>query len=202
MVGEVFFTFKIKGVCCCKMKKEKRGKKYGDYIAIVSGKINSKKVDFKLRYLEVKHIRRCLGMYDKVHSRIYPNAKNDYSLTIGIYDKFKRFGKMNRRMNQQSKNNKMDGIKVKCSFPGCGEKNVTISHKIPLSSTMNHPNSKENLEYLCPKHHLLKELKTILWQKGLEIDKLKQRISDVENKSTTDCLGYQTRKNDFDCIDK
>ena len=50
--------------------------------------------------------------------------------------------------------------------------------------------------------NLLKELKTILWQKGLEIKKLNKRIADIEIKSTTDCLGYQVVKNKWGCIDK
>jgi len=95
----------------------------------------------------------------------------------------------------------MEGIEVVCSLEGCNEKMITVSHKIPLASTMNKANARENLEYLCPKHHLLKELKHILWQKGLEINKLKKRIADIETKLTTDCLGYQVVKNKLDCID-
>jgi len=184
------------------MNKEKRLEKYGDYIAKLSGKLNSSQVEFELRYLEIKHIRRCLSMYDKVHDRMYPNQKENTSLSKGIYSKFSRFGKMKRRMKTNNRNKKMEGIKIECSFPGCKSKVLTVSHKIQLASTMKNPNSGENLEYLCPKHHLLKELKTILWQKGLEINKLKQRIVDIETKSTTDCLGYHTIKKNIKCIDE
>ena len=184
------------------MNKEERTKKFGDYVATLTGNLNGKNVNFKLRYLEIKHIRRCLNFYDLVYDREYPNIKNNFSLTKAIYGKFSQFGKMTRRMSVERSNRKMKDIKKVCSFEGCNAENITVSHIKPLASTMENPNAKENLEYLCPKHHLLKELKHILWQKYLELNKLKKRIEEIETKSTTDCLGYQTKNNNLECIDE
>lgn len=106
-------------------------------------------------------------------------------------------------MNQDSKRAKIKGMKQICSFEGCTEKdNLTLNHIKDLASGGNR-NKKENLELLCPKHHLLKELKHHLWQKGLEIEKLKKRIEDIEKVGTTDCLGYQVlSKNKFENLDE
>jgi len=152
---------------------------------------------FTLSKQEIKHIRRCLTFYTRCHDRIYKREHGVWDLSQNIYDKFyKMFGRMNRRISGERKKAKMKGMKQICSFEGCQEKdNLTLNHIKDLASGGNR-NKKENLNLLCPKHHLLTELKHHLWQKGLETEKLKKRIEDIEKAGTTDCLGYQVLSKD------
>lgn len=161
------------------------------------------KESFTLSKQEIKHIRRCLTFYTRVHDRFYGHEHGVWGLSHIIYGKFfKMFGKMNRRLDGDSKRAKMKGKLQICSFKECQEKdNLTLHHIKDLASGGNR-NQKENLNLLCPKHHLLIELKHIIWQKGLEIDKLKKRIEDIEKAGTTECLGYQVLSKDkFENLD-
>lgn len=158
---------------------------------------------FTLSNQEIKHIRRCVTFYSRLHDRTYKHEHGLNDLSVNIYNKFfKAFGKIKRRLNVKEKRAKIKGMKQVCSFEGCTEKdNLTLNHIKDLASGGNR-NKKENLELLCPKHHLLKELKHHLWQKGLEIEKLQKRIEDIEKVGTTDCLGYQVlSKNKFENLD-
>ena len=171
--------------------------KFGEYIAEVTG-INDQreKISFKLRYDEIKHIRRVLRAYDNKYSRLYPKDPGSDELTRRLYEKFyQNFGKMKRSLPAGSKKSKIKQMVKKngliCSHPGCKEKdNLTIDH-IQKVSVIDNANDVKNLQFLCPKHHLLKNLKTHKWHKEIEIDKLNQRIADIEKKGTTDALGFK-----------
>jgi len=180
-----------------------KAKKFGDYIAEVIGEDSSgKPINFRLRVEEIKHIRRCASMYDRIFERAY-DVKIDKSLTKIIYHKFAKFGKIRRGITTEQKKAKLKGIERKCSHPGCKEtENITIDH-IKRKSSGENPHRKENLRLLCPKHHLLRELKTNLFHKGIEIKKLQWRIKDIEKKGTTDCLGYKVLSKDkFENLDE
>ncbi len=165
--------------------------KFGDYIAEVKGINHKKKIGFGLREKEIKHIRRCIRYYSLSHERDYPNVKKVKwdDLSSRIYLKFLKFGKLKSIMKGEKKRVLLKDFEKKCSQNGCEEReNLTIAHIIPLASGTD-KNNKDNIKLLCPKHHLLFDLKSILWKKRLEITKLKQRIEDIEKRSTTDTLG-------------
>lgn len=163
--------------------------KFGDYIAEVKGIGNN--VTFKLREKEIKHIRRCIRAYSLSHERDYPNVKKIKwdDLSSRIYIKFLKFGKLKKGIKGDKKRAMLKDLKRKCSQEGCEERdNLTIAHIIPRSSGVD-KDTKENIRLMCQKHHLLYDLKSILWKKGLEIEKIKNRIKEIEEKNTTDALG-------------
>jgi len=169
--------------------------KFGEYIAEVKGIDGN--VNFNLRNKEIKHIRRCIRYYDLSHSRDYPNVKKVKwdDLSSRIYLKFLKFGKLKSQMNGEKKKSLLKDFERKCSHNGCEEReNLTIAHIIPMSSGTD-KNNKDNIKLLCPKHHLLFDLNSILWKKGLEIQKIKKRIEEIEKKDTTDTLGMGVLSN-------
>lgn len=180
---------------------EKKDEDLGEVIAEVNS-IKGKNVNFRLREKEVKHIRRCIRYYSISHDREYPNdfkiPKSD-DLSYRIYYKFLSFGKLKTSIHIDRKKNIVKTLGGKCQEEGCNERdNLTIAHIKPLASGVNN-NSIENLQLLCPKHHLLFDLKSILWKKNLEVDRLKKRIEDIEKRDTTDTLGFQVlSKNKFE----
>ncbi len=163
--------------------------KYGEYIAKVKGL--GKDLYFKLREKEIKHIRRCIRYYSNTYGRIYPDyesMKKD-DLSSCVYKKFLKFGRLKTPISVAKKKKILKDFEKQCSHPGCEEKeNLTIAHIKPLSSGVG-MNERGNLKILCPKHHLLFDLKSILWRKDVEMKTLKKRIEDIEKKGTTDTLG-------------
>lgn len=185
-----------------------KGIKFGEYMAEVKG-INDQrqKISFPLRYDEIKHIRRCLKAYDNTYARLYPKDPGTDELTKRIYMKFYHgFGKMKRSLLAGSKKSKIKQMIKKngrvCSHPGCKEKdNLTIDH-IQKVSVVENANDIKNLRFLCQKHHLLKNLNSHLFHKKIEIDKLNERIKEIEEKGTTECLGFQVLSKDkFEDLD-
>lgn len=181
--------------------------KFGDYIAEIKGKGEmGKDVKFGLRYEEVKHIRRTLKSYDNYYDRLYPKDFLSDDLTKRLYFKFLNFGKMRKRLTSGTKKKKVKKLVLTkgkiCSYPGCKEKErLTIDH-IKKVSVIDDANVDENLQFLCPKHHLLKNLKSHLFHKEIEIKKLKKRIQEINNKGETDCLGFHVLSKDkFDDLD-
>ena len=158
---------------------------------------------FTLSKQEIKHVRRCLTFYTRLHDRTYTHEHGMYNLSHNIYGKFfKMFGKMKRRLNGVEKKAKIKDMDRVCSFEGCQEKESLTLHHIKDLASGGNRNKKDNLKLICPKHHLLTELKHHLWQKGLEIEKLKKRIEDIEKVGTTDCLGYKVlSQNKFEDLD-
>lgn len=180
-----------------------KGKQYGDYMAEVIGEDSlGNPIKFKLRVEEIKHIRRCASMYDRIFERAY-DSKLDTSLSKRIHDKFAKFGKIKRGISSARKKQILKGKERICIHPGCKEtENLTLDH-IKRKSSGKNPHRKENLRLLCAKHHLLRELKTNLFHKGIEIKKLQQRIKDIEKRGTTDCLGYKVLSKDkFENLDE
>ena len=178
------------------------GKKYGEYIAKIIGKSTTGlDIKFQLKVEEVKHIRRVIIHYDRFFKREYKNYQGS-GLNKEIYDKFRRFGKIGRNQTTKNLKKKLKNREFICSYNECNEsENLTIDH-IKRKNWGENPNRKENLQLLCPKHHLLKELKTNLFHKELEKNKIKKRIEDIEKRDTTDCLGYKViDKNKFESLD-
>lgn len=173
--------------------------KFGEYLATVKS-VGDNSISFNLRGQEIKHIRRALSTYDRLFSRLYINVddtKEVGELTKRIHAKFSKFGKISSRKPASKLIKKMVDKPRKCSFPGCEEKdNLTIDHIRRVNTQEDNSNGKENLQFLCPKHHLLKELKTNRWHKQLEMDKLDLRIEDIEKRGTTDCVGYHVLSKD------
>jgi len=175
-----------------------KAKKFGEYIAEVTGEsTSSEKVNFKLRLQEIKHIRRVIYVYDRIFARAYDN-KDLVNLNKRIAGKFSKFGRIKRRLSPKQKKKILREHEKICSFKGCEERdNLTLDHIERLNNFEN-ASDKNNFQLLCPKHHLLKELKSHLFHKELEIKKVSQRIEDIEKRGTTDCLGYQVlSKNKF-----
>lgn len=165
--------------------------------------VKSETYNFYLSKQEIKHIRRCLGFFDRTFARLYELPASTDNLSQSIHFKFSRLGKFRRDLDSASKKNKIKQMEKRCSYEGCEEEdNLTIHHIKSVASDIN-TNHKDNLRLLCPKHHLLVELKHRLWQKGLEIAKISQRIEDIEQKGITDCLGYKVlSKNKFENEDE
>lgn len=164
-------------------------KQFDDVLAIVKGTTPSKNknIEFELTGRDIKHIRRVLEFWDFIH----PNLQKFETNTIKLYDKFKRFGRLKR--DQAGLPNKLKGQPVKCQFENCQERiNLTIHHI--NGKRGDKINAKENLQWLCPKHHLLTELKGVLETKHAEIKKIEERIKQVEMAKTSDALGYQINK--------
>ncbi len=177
--------------------------KFGEYLAEVIGRgTKIKEVVFKLRREEIKHIRRCITLYDRIYYREYSKKQPLSDLGRRIHDKFSRFGRLRREISTHSKKSKIKEMERICSYEGCEEKdNLTLDH-IKRKNMMKDPHVRENLQLLCPKHHLLKEMESHLFHKGLEIDKIKKRIEDIK-KGTTDCLGYKVlSENKFEKLDE
>jgi hypothetical protein len=177
--------------------------KFGEHLAKVEGKskADDSNVHFRLRIEEIKHIRRCISHYDRTFAKLYPRIpKDDKSLSVRIYSKFSQFGKLRHGLRVEQKAGRIEDMKKICSFPGCTEtENLTIDHiKKASSLPKEEANKKENLQLFCPKHHLLKELNDLLWHKKIEMDRLRERINQIEELGTTDCLGYKVlSKNKF-----
>lgn len=156
-------------------------------------------VEFGLSQREIKHIRRCLELYSRIHPDIY-NNRNDRDLSSSLYRKFFLFGNIRHRLHGKHLLEKMkvknNGAKPKCEFEGCTETQMlTIDHIHALSNSMD--NGSDNLQWLCPKHHLLKELSKILNRKEKEIIKLREKIELVEKNEDPTVLGYQTKKLEY-----
>jgi len=129
-----------------------------------------KKVEFNLTFREIKHIRRCALSYIRIHPKIGKEIGEDLSHTI--YQKFAKFGRGKRR-NKLSK--KMKDKPHICAIEGCGEKtNLTIAHIRPLSADGS--NDKNNLRWLCRRHHQIEELERILHKKGFEMEKIERKL--------------------------
>lgn len=189
------------------MSKEiKKKERFGEYMAEVKGVgQKGKGVTFNLREMEVKHIRRCIRAYSNSHSRDYPDVKKESKwddLSSRVYLKFLKFGKMKAGIKGDKKKKLIEGLQRKCAEAGCEERdNLTIAHISPRASGTN-KDVKENVKLLCPKHHLLFDLRAVRWRKQLEIEKLDKRIEDIEKRNTTDTLGMGVLKDnkfvDFD----
>lgn len=182
------------------MTRKKQENKFKEDIAIVA-EINNSDNAFILKYDEVKHIRRVLKSYDQANSRLYPMAGGSDELNKKVYMKFyKGFGKMKSSLSGSHKKSKVkEMVKVNglvCSEPTCKEKdNLTIDH-IQKVSVVDNANRTENLQFLCPKHHILKNLKNHKWHKEIEIDQLNKRINEIEKKGTTELFGFQVLSKD------
>lgn len=165
--------------------------KYGQKMALVKGRDSSgNEIEFYLNPEEIKHIRRALGKYDNYFGRDIKKLRSP-NLSLLVHYKFSKFGRMKRRLSSKDKREIMEGVERKCNYKGCGEReHLTIDHKIRLSGLIYNANSKENLQYLCPKHHLLKELELNKSISEAQLEKLKKRIEEIKEKNTTDCLGY------------
>ena len=131
-----------------------------------------KKVDFNLTFREIKHIRRCTLFYLRIH----PELKEENlgkNLSYTLYQKFRKFG-MGKRRNKLKK--KMKDKPHICAIEGCNEKiNLTIAHIKPLSADGS--NDKENLRWLCKRHHKIEELERILHKKLMEVNKLDSKLA-------------------------
>ena len=163
-------------------------KQFDDVFAKVCGTdTTGKKIEFELTGRDVKHIRRVLEFWDFIH----PNLKPFDTSTIKIYSKFRVFGRLKR--DQAHLDKKLMKSPAKCADLNCDEKiNLTVHHIAGKRGSK--VNAKENLEWLCPKHHVLKELKMALETKQMEAEKIKERIKQVEEADKTDMLGYQVNK--------
>ena len=163
--------------------------KFKEDIAEVTGiDVRRNEVKFPLNAQEIKHIRRTIIHYDRNFLRAYKN-KNISDLSKTLFVKFMKFGRIKRRMSGESKKMKITGMKKICNYERCKEtENLTLDHIKRLNNEEN-PNTQENLQLLCPRHHLLKELEAHLFHKEIEIIKIKERIKDINN-GKTDCLGY------------
>lgn len=140
-----------------------------EIMATVKG-FNSRKnpVKFDMTRREIKHIRRCVGLYLHIHPKLKKEPKN---LSEIIYDKFKKFGKMKRRVHVKKR---MKDKQYICTHKGCKiKKNLTIDHIRPLSADGS--NKSENLRWLCSEHHQTREIDYILKRKILEVKKLEDK---------------------------
>jgi 5-methylcytosine-specific restriction endonuclease McrA len=148
-----------------------------DKVGEVSG-INGKNEEFKFPFSlrEVKHIRRCIRLYEYIH----PEYDDDDKMTMELLAKFHLFGKRKRR-NGKAKRAFQESAPKKCSVQGCNNTDVTFDHIIPLSAGST--SKRDNLQWLCRQHHNLKNYEWILNIKEKECIKLKERINQLKSQS-------------------
>ena len=147
-------------------------------------------VNFPLTYRHIKHIRRCLGFYDLVHPKAF---EDDEETTKVLHTLFRQFGRIKHEGHTPSMRNKMKGKLMKCAWDGCtANRNLTIDHINPLSFSAD--NSKDNLRWLCPKHHALHHAEGVLRRKEQEVIKLKEKIELIHLGKDPQILGYQPNK--------
>ena len=146
-------------------------------IARVKGKgVKDREVRFNLNVDEIKHIRRCLSFYLRVH----PRFSDEEGLSAQIINKFIRFGKMKGRQSSSILKNKMKGRDYICSYEECNcKEDLEIHHIIPLSAYGS--NGGKNLQWICNKHHKLFDYKRILKTKIKECEIIKKKIVDIED---------------------
>jgi hypothetical protein len=164
-------------------------KKFDDVLARVIGtSMTGKKVEFEITGRDIKHLRRVIHFWDFIH----PNLQQFDTATIQLYKKLRLFGRLSR--SQKHLSEKLKDRSFKCEKEGCEEtENLTIHHINGKRGV--DVNRKDNLQWLCPKHHLLEELNRVLKVKLQEIEKVQERIKKVENSEKSDMLGYHTNKN-------
>jgi hypothetical protein len=132
---------------------------------------------FWLTPAEIKHIRRCLHNRDLIAPSVF---KNDKSLTNQLLSKFDRFGDLVPRRIKQIIWNR----DKKCEIHGCTSDKVEAHHKRKVANGGTYePN---NIMYLCPKHHDLLELESILRRKEGEVVKTKERIEKLKQELQTE----------------
>lgn len=150
---------------------------FNKILATVNGqKVLGEKVEFDLTYKEIKHIRRCLNFYNHIHPP-YDEAGEE---ALDILKKFKRFGSMQRRSTKQKTafRNKKDVPHV-CSWEGCGKKKkLTIDHIMPVRS--GGTGRLDNLQWLCKRHHDIKNITERIETKKKEIKVLKKEVEDLK----------------------
>lgn len=143
---------------------------------------------FYLTLREVKHIRRCLEFYSLFHPNLPVHEGDNFS--EALYSRFRLFGKVSLRGGSHSRRSHLKRLGQQCSYQGCPERDaLTIDHIRPI---MHGGNGPDNLQLLCPKHHLLKELRSILFFKELEVAEIKRKIELTETDENPEILGYQT----------
>lgn len=138
---------------------------------------------FTLTPAEIKHIRRCLY----IRRLNFPDLEFDKgSLTPILTRKFDIFGELTpqRKRGEAIRNAKLNKI---CEYEGCGSIDNIEAHHIKKISSGG-TNEKENIKYLCTKHHDLLELEWILKRKESEIIKIKQKIDLIKNPNTVTTL--------------
>lgn len=133
----------------------------------VTGKDGKQKpLAFDLTLGDVKHIRRCLHLYARVH----PAEVEEHS----VLTKFRLFGRRTGR--------RKDVRLKKTPCQECGTlKNLTKAHIIPLSN--DGENCVENLRWLCRTCHDIEELERRQTYKKKELTIIRKRIKDLKNKS-------------------
>ena len=143
--------------------------KLNEEIGFVKG-INGagKQVLFSLTLKDVKHIRRCLNLYQHLHPTIEPEHGED------ILKRFKTFGRRSLRTDYKTRFKKNNPrICKECK----SKKDLEIDHVIPL--TDGGSNKQENLQWLCKICH---NKKNTLWRiklKESEIEKLKKQLKEI-----------------------
>ena len=149
----------------------------GDKIGFICGKNGQGKYFMEnLTVKEVKHIRRCIRHYAHNHPPIDEKDKFQKNLL----DKFLKFGKRRKRQGQLRKKMR-DVLKpYVCNHPKCDlDKSLTLDHIKPLSE--GGTSNKDNLQWLCQKHHQEKNYEWRLKIKKHELDKLTNELNTIKN---------------------
>lgn len=139
----------------------------------INGKLET--FEFTLNLKEVKHIRRCLYLYDRIHPKLDEYV---YHVDEELLKKFMMFGKRDRRSNgSESQLAFKLNTEAKCINCG-GTKRLTIDHIIPLRDGGTH--AQNNLQYLCVGCHVIKNYTEMLEVKKKEIQKYEERIKKIK----------------------
>ncbi len=134
-----------------------------------------KKVEFNLTFREIKHIRRCMLAYLHLHPK-FTKEDLEKDLSHTIYKKFAMFGRGKRRLTNMKK--KMEDKPYVCAIDGCNENTkLTIAHIKPLSADGS--NDKENVRWLCKRHHEIEELERLMHKKGFEMEKIERKLEEL-----------------------
>lgn len=131
---------------------------------------SNKEFSFSLDLREVKHIRRSLKLYQRIHP-------DEDDMTKNLINKWMMFGRRKGR-SRKSSHSFMDNTEKKCTYEGCDKKTgLTVDHIIPLSA--GGTSSHANLRILCRRHHDIVSYEYILERKKEEVRILKNKIEDL-----------------------
>ena len=152
------------------MKQTKLDDKIGE---VTGTNAKGEFIEFELLLKDVKHIRRCLKYFDHIRPSIEPE-----DLTQEVIDKFMLFGKRKRRLPTKTKAQFKKITKKKCAK--CDEtEELEIDHIERLSQGGS--NKISNLQYLCIRHHQLKNLHWRIEIKKRELDILRERRENLKS---------------------
>lgn len=130
--------------------------------------------EFEISLKELKHIRRCLRYFQGIH----PLDEN--SLGQKLINNFMLFGTLRGRGNMCAQRELMKKKRpFSCAISNCERKDLTIDHILEI--TNGGTSALSNLQWLCKKHHEIKNHNHRIDLKKRELQKLEEELKVMSN---------------------